>query len=425
LTPASGRSQVTRPRRLRAALFAALSLFALLLLAPADGSAAPAEAPELDAKAWVMIDARTGDVLAEQNADEHLPMASTTKMMTAYLALKNLPLNKEYAAADYHGDPAESLMGLEPGQMVSARDLLYGLIMLSGNDAAVTLAEAVSGTERKFVALMNRTALELGLEDTSYENPIGLDGDRHYTSANDLARLGQVLMEMPRFRPIASARTATLESYSPPIEITSADSFLLNNEWAKGIKTGHTEKAGYVLVSDGRRRATELIGAVIGTPTELARDAETVELLDYGFSLYTKRVPVRPGKPVAEVPVKYEDEDLKVVSSRGVRIGVRDDERLVITPDLPGEVEGPIAEGAPLGSATVTVDGDPIGTVKLLAAESVEKPGLVDKVRGNPALALIGLLVALSAILGVVVVMRRRHSSRMRKRLRRVTRNDQ
>lgn len=401
-------------------------LVVVLIAAGFSGAASAAEnPPELDAKSWVMIDARTGDVLAEEAPDEHLPMASTTKMMTAYLALKNLPFNKRFPATDYQGDPAESLMGLEAGQMVSVRDLLYGLILLSGNDAAVTLAEAVSGTEADFVELMNQTAEELGLDDTSYQNPVGLDGRKHFTSAHDLARLGQVLMEMPRFRPIASARTATLRSYAPPVEISSLDTFLLNNEWAKGIKTGHTMKAGYVLVSDGRRRATELIGAVIGAPTELARDAETVKLLKYGFSLYSKEVPIRPGKPVVEVPVKYEDEDLSVVSPRSVRIGVRSDEKLVVTPDVPGELEGPIAKGDPIGSATVTVDGDPISTVKLLAAESVEKPGLIDKVRGNPALMLIALLIVLSAILCVVVVMRHRRASRMRKRLRRVTRNGQ
>ena len=273
--------------------------------------------------------------------------------------------------------------------------------------------------------LMNRTALELGLEDTSYENSIGLDGRRHYSSAADLATLGRVLMKMPRFRPIAGARTALLKSYSPPLEITTTDDFVLNNDWAKGIKTGHTEKAGYVLVSDGRRRATELIGAVIGTPTELARDAETVELLDYGFSLYTKEVPIRPRRPVVEVPVKYEDEALDLISTKQVRIGVRGDEKLVVTPDVPGEVEGPIAKGDRIGTAAVTVDGERIASVRLLAARSVEEPGLVDKIRGNVALMLIALLVVLSAIILLVAVMRHRRSARMRKRLRRVTRNDQ
>lgn len=401
-------------------LFAAIALLiALTFSIPATGEAAQ---PKLDAKSWIAIDARTGDVLAEKNPDRHLPMASTTKMMTAYLAMKNLPLKKKVKAADYKGDPVESLMGLEAGQVVSVRDLLYGLILLSGNDAAVTLAEAVSGSEKEFVELMNSTAEELGLNDTSYENSIGLDGKNHYTSARDLARLGQVLMEMPRFRPIASARQATLTSYQPPVEITTHNDFVLNNAWGKGIKTGHTNRAGYVLASDGRRKATELIGAVIGTPTEFARDAESVKLLDYGFSLYDKRVPVRSGRPVAEIPVKYEDEDLAVVSRRAVRIGVRQDERLVIGTDLPSEVEGPIAKGEPIGTATVRVDGERIATVKLVAARSVEEPTLIDKVRGNIALTLLALLIVLSAILGVVAVARHRRSSRMRKRLQRVSR---
>jgi D-alanyl-D-alanine carboxypeptidase (penicillin-binding protein 5/6) len=411
---------VTGAARAVAAVAAAL-MVAFAFAAPA---AAAENAPKLNAKAWLLIDARTGDALAGKDPDRHLPMASTTKMMTAYLALKRLPLNQRYPAADYEGEPVESLMGLEPGQMVSAKDLLYGLILLSGNDAAVTLAEAVSGTEKRFVALMNRTARRLGLADTSFQNPIGLDGPRHYTSARDLARLGQVLMEMPRFRPISAARTALLRSYSPPLEITTLNDFVLLNDWALGIKTGHTEKAGYVLVSDGRRRATELIGAVIGTPTEPARDAETVKLLDYGFSLYTKRVPVRPGRPVASVPVKYEDGDLDVVSTRRVRIGVRDDERLTLTPDLPGEVEGPIAEGEPVGRAIVAVDGERIATVRLLAARAVEEPTLADRLRENPLVPIAVLLVAGFAILGVVAALRRRRTSRMRKRLRSVSRNN-
>ncbi|HTU16276.1 MAG TPA: D-alanyl-D-alanine carboxypeptidase family protein [Solirubrobacterales bacterium] len=403
-----------------------LAAILLILLACTGGLARAAEnPPELDADAWAVIDARTGEVLAEENADSHLPMASTTKMMTAYLALKNLPLDREYPAADYKGDPSESLMGLEPGQMVSARDLLYGLIMLSGNDAAVTLADAVSGSEKEFVALMNRTATRLGLDDTSYENPIGLDGKKHYTSADDLARLGQILMDMPRFRPIASARTAKLRSYSPPLEITTLNTFLLNNEWAKGIKTGHTMKADYVLASDGRRKATELIGAVIGAPTEAARDAETVKLLDYGFSLYDKKVPIRPGRPVVEIPVKYQGQDLGLVSRRAVRIGVREGERLVVTPDAPDEIEGPVAKGDPMGSATVTLNGDPIAKVKLLAANSVDEASLFEKAKGNIILVVIVLLLVLSAILGAVAIQRHRHSSRMRKRLRRVTRNSQ
>ena len=270
---------------------------------------------------------------------------------------------------------------------------------------------------------MNRTAARLGLDDTSYENSIGLDGERHYSSASDLARLGRILMDMPRFRPIASSRTATLRSYSPPIEIETMNDFVLNNAWAKGIKTGHTLSAGHVLVSDGRRRATELIGAVVGTPTELQRDSETVKLLEYGFSMYTKQVPVKPGRPVARIPVKYEDEDLALTTGTSVRIGVREGERLRVRTDVPSEVEGPVSQGERLGSATVTIDGERIQTVRLFASRDIAEPTLLDRLTGNLLYALIGLTVVVFAILGVLAVVRSRHQSRMKRRLRRVTRS--
>ncbi|MBK8294846.1 MAG: D-alanyl-D-alanine carboxypeptidase [Solirubrobacterales bacterium] len=378
--------------------------------------------PKLDAKAWIAIDARTGEPVAENKADKRLPMASTTKLMTAYLAMRRLTLRKKVPATNYQGIPGESLMGLEVGQKVSVRDLLYGLVLLSGNDAAVTLAKAVSGTEPRFVALMNATAVKLGLTNTHYNNPIGLDGKSHYTSARDLASLSRTLMEMPRFRQIASSRTAKLRSYDPPLEIETINHFVLNNSWARGIKTGHTDKAGYVLASDGRKRATELIGAVIGTPTETSRDVETVKLLDYGFSRYRKRVPVLPDRAVVKVPVKYEDAGLALVSKRPIPIGLRKGEQAKVTTVVPGEVEGPIKEGQRIGRAAVSVDGDLIDTVPLFAAQAVEKPSLIDKATDNILLLVIALMVVVFAILAVVAFVRRRRQSRMRRRLRRVTR---
>ncbi len=405
---------------------AALILLLVILGAGASGQAtaatAPDRGPDLDAKAWIVIDARTGEPLAGQAVNRHLAMASTTKMMTAYLAAQRLPFSKKVKVGNYEGDPAESLMGLEAGQVVSVRDLLYGLMMLSGNDAAVALAKAVSGTEKRFVRLMNRTARRLGLNDTSYENPVGLDGPAHYTSAADLAKLGRVLMQMPRLRKISGARVAKLTSYRPPVTIETTDSFLLENPWAKGIKTGHTLSSGYTLASDGRRKATELIGAVIGAPTEAARNGETVELLDWAFSLYDKRVPVRVDRPVALLPVRYEDQDLAVNSKRRVRIGVREGETLNVVTDLPGEVEGPILAGQKMGTATVRLNGEPYATVPLFASRTIEEPSLLDRVLGNP-LWIVGLLVLAGfAILSVVLLARRRRERNARKRLQRVLR---
>lgn len=381
--------------------------------------------PELNAKAWIVIDARTGEPLAGHAVNRHLPMASTTKLMTAYLAVRNLPFRANVVAGRYDADPAESLMGLKPGQVVSVRDLVHGLLMVSGNDAAVTLAIAVSGTVPRFVRLMNRTARELGLNDTSYENPVGLDGPRHYTSAADLARLGRIVMNMPRLRKIAGAREAVLTSYRPPVTIRTNDSFLLENNWAHGIKTGHTLSSGYTLASDGRKKATELIGAVIGAPTEAARNQETVRLLNWGFSLYSKEVPIRVGAPVATIEVRYEDDDLPVRSKRRVRLGVRDGERLAVSTDLPEEVEGPVAAGERMGAATVLLNGEPYATVPLFAGRAIDAPTLADRMLESP-LVLIGLLVLLLfAIIVVLRTVRRRRERNARRRIQRVLRQRQ
>jgi D-alanyl-D-alanine carboxypeptidase (penicillin-binding protein 5/6) len=349
-------------------------------------------------------------------------MASTTKMMTAYLTMKRLPLSRIVQAADYAPIPGESLMGLTAGQRVSVRDLLYGLILLSGNDAAVTLAEAVSGTVPRFVRLMNRTAANLGLDGTSYENPVGLDAPSQFSTATDLASLGRVLMRMPRFRKIASSREATLTSYRPPVEIATLNNFVADNYWARGIKTGRTLDAGYVLASDGRREATELIGVVMGTPSEAARDAETVELMDYGFSLYEKRVPVRTQRPAARVDVRFEESDLAVFGERPVRIGVREGERLTVVRSLPDEVEGPVARNEKVGTATVLLDGQRIARVDLLAGRSVAEPSTGDRILGAATGNLLPLVLALLVILSVVLLVRHQRARRARSRMRRIGR---
>ena len=164
------------------------------------------------------------------------------------------------------------------------------------------------------------------------------------------------------------------------------------------------------------------IGTVIGAPTETSRDVETVKLLDYGFSLYRKRIPVQQNRAVVKVPVKYEDADLALVSKRSIPIGLQKDEEAKVTTVVPGEVEGPIKEGQRIGKAAVSVDGDLIGAVPLFAANAVEKPSLFDKAMDNILLLVIALIVVIFAILAVVAFVRRRRQSRMRRRLRRVTR---
>jgi serine-type D-Ala-D-Ala carboxypeptidase (penicillin-binding protein 5/6) len=380
----------------------------------ATGPAAPA--PVLDARAWALIDGRTGEVLASHAADERLPIASATKLMTAYVALKELPLGKRISAAPYTPTTAESLLDLRPGERISVRDLLYGLILQSGNDAAYDLAIAASGSEKRFVAEMNRYAAALGLADTHYANPIGLDEAGNYSSAYDLTALARRLMAIPAFARIAGSRQAVLRSLRPPRRIDTRVDLLYELPWATGVKTGYTLGAGYVLVGAGRLDGVQLISAVLGTESEAARDQETEELLTYGFSLHRHEVPVRRGGELATAEVRWTDDELPLRAARTVAIGVRREQRLAVTVDAPAEVEGPIRKGAVLGRATVKLDGIGVARVPLLAASAIPAASDLDKARDLAGDNAGWLLLALFAILVVAAFLRGGRGGRRRAR---------
>lgn len=387
---------------MRGRLLAAL-LIGLLATAP------PATAkPRLEARAWALVDARTGDVLASHAASRRLPIASTTKLMTAYVAMEELPLGKVVKAAPYEAIYGESLLELRAGERVSVRDLLYGLILRSGNDAAYDLALAAAGSEDAFVREMNLRAAALGLPDTHYANPIGLDEPGNYSSALDLAVLARRLLDDPAFARIAAAREAKLRSLRPPRRIETLNDFLFAEPWATGVKTGHTFGADYVLVGSGERKGVELISVVLGTWTETARDAETTELLEYGFSLYRKRTPVRAGEALATASIAYGDDELPLRAARTVAIGVRGGQRLRVRVRAPEEVEGPLRRGARLGRATVLLDGRRVASVPLRAGRAVPEATTLDRVRSFVSDNALWLLLALFAILVGAALRRRR-----------------
>jgi serine-type D-Ala-D-Ala carboxypeptidase (penicillin-binding protein 5/6) len=377
-------------------------------------AAPPAEEapPRLEARAWALIDARSGDVLASHGASRRLPIASITKLMTAYVALRELPLDEVVRAAPYTSIYGESLLGLRPGQRVSVRDLLYGLILRSGNDAAYDLALAAAGSEPAFVRQMNLRAAALGLSDTHYANPIGLDQAGNYSSALDLTVLTRRLLDEPAFARIAASRSAELRSLRPPRRIGTINDFLLEVPWATGVKTGHTFDAGYVLVGSGRRQGVELISVVLDTWTATARDAETARLLEYGFSQYHRRVPIHAGQVLAEPSIRYSGGELPLRAARTVAVGVRRDQRLRLEINAPQEVEGPLRRGARLGTATVLVDGRRTASVPLRAGNAVEEASTFDRVRSFVIDNLLWIALALSAILLAAALLRRRMRAR-------------
>ena len=391
------------PRRAALAALAAL----ICALYPTTATAAP-EPPRVEARSWALIDARSGAILASHAGATRLPVASTTKLMTAWVAMRELPLDRIVRAAPYDAEYGESLLELRTGQRISVRDLIYGLILRSGNDAAQTLAVAAAGSRARFVRQMNRRAAALGLADTHYANPVGLDQRGNYSSAFDLATLTRRLLRIPAFARIADSRTALLRSVQPPRRISTINELLLKAPWVNGVKTGHTFGALYVLVGSGRRKGVELISAVVGAPSDEARYAGNMQLLEYGFSLYRRRVPIRAGQDLADPSIRYAGGTLPLRAARTVAVGLRRGQRLRLRVRAPAEVEGPIRRGAVLGQATVLVGGRPAGTVTLRAGRSIPSASAFDRVRDFVGANLTAIALAAFVILMVGVLLYRR-----------------
>jgi D-alanyl-D-alanine carboxypeptidase (penicillin-binding protein 5/6) len=390
---------------------ACLALVAVMLLI---GPATPALAspPKLDAKAWILIDPRDDSVLASKAPNKRLPIASTTKLMTAYLALTHLKPGQMISAPSYHpSNPAEITLGLRAGERLRVRDLLYGLLLPSASDAAETLADGVAGSVPAFVNEMNQTAQRLGLSDTHYANPIGLDDPQNYSSAHDLVTLATILLRNKLFARIVNSPSATLRSGDHPQTVTSRNTLLDQAAWVNGVKTGHTLDAGYVLVGSGTQDSTTLISAVLGTPSEYARDSDTLRLLQYGFSLYHPVQPVRQGEQLADPRLDWRHDHLSLVAGRALAINVRQGQNVATRVSAPGEVSGPVAKGQRLGRVTVTVDGKVAAASPLVAASAVGAASTLDKVVWTAQNPLV--LIALGAIVilvGVLLTVRGRRS---------------
>jgi serine-type D-Ala-D-Ala carboxypeptidase (penicillin-binding protein 5/6) len=405
--------------RARVVLFVALGICALGHVTEGDrASAAGAPPPPVSAGAWLLADARDGARLAGQDVATSAAIASTTKLMTAYLAVDELRLDERLVASPYAALPGESLLGLEAGERISVRDLLYGLLLASGNDAAVTLADGVAGSVPAFVGEMNRAAGDLGLRDTSYSNPIGLDEPGNYSSPRDLAKLTMRLRRQRLFRRLFDTARTTLQTGAQPRTIVNRNQLVVEVPWIDGVKTGYTLGAGNVLIGSGTRKGVTLLSVVLGAPSAAARDQDTLALLRYGFSLYRRQIPVRNGEILAAPPVRGRDETLPLVAARSVRVAARRDQPVRVAVDAPSEVEGPIPRGRRLGTGVVTLDGHVVERVPLLSKRSALAPAgnslasrLDDAIPGPRGVVWVATGAAVVAIvigIGLVLTDRRR-----------------
>ena len=391
-------------------LVLALLLTALAAAHPATAASPPPEVRS--AAAAIVVDARDGDVLFRRDARERRAIASTTKLMTALLALERARPREVFTAPQYNALPPESRIDLREGERMSVQDLLEALLLESANDAAVTLAEGISGSRAAFVADMNERAAELGLADTSYANPIGLDHPANYSTASNLAALSVRLMRRAHFRRIVDMPKARLETGARPRVVDNRNGLVARYPWITGIKTGHTLQAGDVLVGSARaRNGAAVISVVLGEPSEAARDADTLALLRWGLGRFERVRAVDPAHPLARVDVRYRDEGAALVARRAVSVLLRDGERVGRRVSAPDELEGPLPKGERVGTVTVLVDGDPVRRVALVTAGEVPGAGTLRvllSVLGVPLTLFVSLAILIAAVLALTRIRRRR-----------------
>lgn len=380
---------------------------ALAAAAPASATAAvpPPRVPM--AASAIVVDARDGTVMFAKRPDDERSIASTTKLMTALLTLEKADPNDVFAAPGYNAQPAESRINLREGERMTVHDLLEALLLESANDAAVDLAENISGSRQAFVEEMNARARELGLDDTSYANPIGLDQAGNYSSARDLAALARRLLQNRRFAQIVDMPSATLESGLHPRVVQNRNDLVAAYPWVDGVKTGYTLNAGNVLVGAAARGPrARVVSVVLGEPTEAARDAETLTLLRWGLAQFKRARMVNHNRARASSAIKYYDDRAALVPRRDVFITVRDGQQVRTRADAPDELEGPLAAGERVGSVTVLVDGRPTRRVALVTAADVPGAGPLRVLVSDLGVFLTVMIAVLIVVAATLAVLR-------------------
>ena len=335
-----------------------------------------AKEPEVSAKAAILIDADSGAVLFAKNETEKLPMASTTKIMTALLTLEAAAVHDPVVTITDEMIRVEgSSMGIMPGNKIALSGLAEGMLMVSGNDAANAAAIAVAGSTQEFVKRMNSRAREMGLKNTSFVTPSGLDADGHYSTAKDMAVLGAQALKNEEFATIVSRKEINVQFVNPVQTIRYGNHNRLLSLYPDciGIKTGFTKKAGRCLVSAAERDGVRLVAVTLRDPNDWD---DHIKLFEYGFS---ERIPFEPdtGKVRLSVPVAGGVKDsVAVTAGRAEEVSIRagDEEKIKCVTELPRFVYAPVREGELVGSLRYTLNGKTIAEAPLTAAEDVQSP---------------------------------------------------
>ncbi|MDF4267655.1 D-alanyl-D-alanine carboxypeptidase family protein [Vibrio parahaemolyticus] len=346
-------------------------------------------APELSSRGYVLMDYHTGKVLVERDADKRLNPASLTKLMTAYVAGQevnagNISLDDQVVIsrnAWAKNFPDSSKMFIEVNTSVSLSDLYRGLVVQSGNDASVAIAEHVAGSEAGFVSLMNSWASQLGLTNSSFTNPHGLDSDGLYSTPHDIAKLGQaIIRDLPDIYPMYSE---TSFMYNGITQYNRNGLLRDRSMNVDGMKTGYTSGAGYSLATSATNGDMRLIAVVMGAKSQSVRESESKQLLSYGFRFYDTLMPTAAGTDIANARVWMGQKDeLKVGVNRDVYLTLPkgDVNKLKAEVEYNGDLLAPIAQDQVVGTLLYKVDGKVVKETELVALEPVEEGGIFKRI---------------------------------------------
>ena len=354
-------------------------IFALLLVLNLS-----VKADAISAKAAVVINGDTGEILFSRNANERLPMASTTKIMTALLLCENADLDKTIVTTKEMITVEGSSMGLQVGDTVSYHDLLYGMMLASGNDAANTTAIALSGSISEFVKLMNNKALELGLKDTHFETPSGLDGKEHYTTAYELALITKYALQNEDFAKAASSKSETLCYGNPPYKrtLTNHNKLLKAYDDVIGVKTGFTKKSGRCLVSASKKDGKFVIAVTLNDPNDWA---DHRALLDLGLATL-QTVDIAPEQTEIKIPVQNGDKAFLELNISSKSFTLKETEKLRAEVIVPEFLYAPINKGDKIGKVYYYLSDD------LILAEDITSPINIKQTKQNKISKIIELL---------------------------------
>ena len=373
-------------------LFHLAFCFPLLFALVGPATAQVPQPPEIAARSYLLLDVTSNQLLAEKDIDSAVEPASLTKLMSAYLVFdalksKKIDLRQTFPVSERAWKVPGSRMFIDPKMKVPVEDLLKGMIVQSGNDATIALAEGVGGTYERFVQMMNEQARALGMKATSYKNPEGLTEPGHTTTARDLSILATRLMrDFPEYVPYYAIRKYRYEG-TPASNDGNRNLLLFRDPTVDGLKTGHTDAAGYCLIATAKRESPgvgsrRLLTVVLGTASENARANESQKLLNWGYTAFEPVKLFEANQPVALVPVwKGKDNQVRLGRFESLIISVPTGSAAKVSSQLarPDPLVAPFAKGQQVGTLKISLGGQPLADVPLVVLQAVEQAGVLGR----------------------------------------------